>query len=84
MVSTGDVEVLVHEAVGVAYPVEALADLAEEGEPLLAVSIIQIDRLSPVAARGNVVQDLGNSTRKGRDVYCYYSGECCNAMQCKT
>ena len=35
MVYKGDVEMVVHEAVGVAYPVEAPADLAEEGEPLL-------------------------------------------------
>ena len=59
MVYAGDVEVVVLEAVGVAYPVEALADLAEEGQPLLAVSIIQIDGLSPVATRGNRVQSAG-------------------------
>ena len=38
-----DEEVVVHEAVGVAYPVEAPTDLAKEGEPVLAVSIVQID-----------------------------------------
>ncbi|MDO9400190.1 MAG: hypothetical protein Q7T46_01805 [Polaromonas sp.] len=65
MVYKGDVEVVVHEAVGVAYPIEALADLAEEGEPLLAVSIVQIDRLSPVATRGNVVQSAGEFNAQG-------------------
>lgn len=65
MVYKGDVEVVVHEAVGVAYPVKTLADLAEEGEPLLAVSIVQIDRLSPVATRGNVVQSAGEFNAQG-------------------
>ena len=54
-----DVEVVVHESVGVAYPVEAPADLAKEGEPALAVSIVQIDGPPPVATRGNVVQRAG-------------------------
>lgn len=65
MVYAGDVEVLVHEAAGVAYPVEALADLAEEGQPLLAVSIAQIDRLSPVATRGNGVQSAWEFNAQG-------------------
>ena len=65
MVYKGDVEVVVHEAVGVAYPVKALADLAEEGEPLLTVSIVHIDRLSPVATRGNVVQSAGELNAQG-------------------
>ena len=56
---------VVHEAVGVAYPVEAPADLAKENDPVLAVSIVQIDGLPPVASRGNVVQSAGefNSQR---------------------
>lgn len=56
MVYAGDVEVVVYGAVGVAYPVEALSDLAEEGTPLLAVGIVQIDGLSPVAMRGNAAK----------------------------
>lgn len=48
-----------------AYPVEVLADLADEGEPLLAVSIVQIDGLSPVATRGNVVQSAGEFNAQG-------------------
>ena len=60
-----DVEVVVHEAVGVAYPVEAPADLAKEGEPVLAVSIVQIDGLPPVASRGNVVQSAGEFNSQG-------------------
>ena len=34
-----------------AFEISVRPDLAEEGEPLLAVSTIQIDRHSPVAAR---------------------------------
>lgn len=40
-------------------------NLAEEGEPLLAVSIAQIDRLSPVATRGNGVQSAGEFNAQG-------------------
>ena len=39
--------------------------MAEEGEPLLAVSIIQIDGLSPVATRGDVVQSAGEFNAQG-------------------
>ena len=60
-----DVEVVVHEAVGVAYPVEAQADLAEEGQLGLAVSIVQIDGLPPVASLGSVVQSAGEFNLQG-------------------
>ncbi len=45
-----DVVVVVHQAVGVAGPVVALADLGKKIEPLLAVGIVQVNGLAPVAA----------------------------------
>lgn len=51
-----DVEVVVHQAVGVANPVVALADLPEQGQPGLAIRVVKKDRLAPVAPRGDVEQ----------------------------
>jgi len=48
--------VVVHQAVGVAHPVEAPTDITQQSEPLLAVCIVKLDGLAPVTARGNVEQ----------------------------
>jgi len=50
------VKVVVHQAVGVAHPVEAPTDITQQSEPLLAVCIVKLDGLAPVTARGNVEQ----------------------------
>lgn len=47
------------------HPVEMLADLIKEGEPLLAVRIVQVNGLAPVATRGDVVQAAGDFNARG-------------------
>ena len=51
-----DVEVVVHQAVGVAHPVVALADLPEQAEPPVTVLVREVDRLSPIPPCGDVEQ----------------------------
>jgi hypothetical protein len=48
-----------HLAVGMAAPVEPLTHVAEEVEPSSAVYIVTIDGLTPIAARGDVVEPAG-------------------------
>jgi hypothetical protein len=43
-----DVKVVIQEAVGVAHPVEVLADLPKEIEPLLPTRIVQANSLASV------------------------------------
>ena len=51
-----EVVVVAHLAPGVNPPVVAFAGFGKNGEPPKAVGIIAVDVLTPVAARGNVIQ----------------------------
>ncbi len=48
--------VVIHQAVGVTEPVKSLGDLGEGIEKQLAVRVVFKDRLSLVAAGGDVIQ----------------------------
>ena len=45
-----------HLAIGVAHPVEALADLGKRFEPGEAIVVGQKNVLAPIAARGDVIK----------------------------
>ena len=53
-----------------AYPVEPLADLAEEGQLVLAVSIVQIDGFPPVTTGHNFVQSANQFNLQGSGHQC--------------
>lgn len=48
-----------HQASGLAPAVETAAQLAEQSEPLGVVSIVEIDRLTPIAARDYAKEPTG-------------------------
>ena len=51
--------VIGHLTPGVADPVEALADLAEDFKPADSIGVGQIDTFAPIATRGDVVDTAG-------------------------
>jgi hypothetical protein len=63
-----DVEVVAHEAVGMATPIEAVTNLPQQRQPLPAISIFQVNDLPAITARGDMKQAPGNSMRKGRAI----------------
>ena len=48
-----------HLAPGMAHPVEALAELAEDFKPADSIGVGQIDTFAPIATRGDVVDTAG-------------------------
>ena len=48
--------VVVHQAVGVAEPVETTVDLPEDFKERAPVFVVYVDGLSGIAARGDVIQ----------------------------
>ena len=49
-----DMKVVVHQAVRVARPVVAGANLPQQSQPVLPISVIQKDGFAPVSARSDV------------------------------
>lgn len=60
-----DVVVVGHLTIGVADPVESIADLPEQVEPEFAVGVGEEDRAALVAAGGDVVKAAGKFYAKG-------------------
>ena len=48
--------VVAHQAVGVHRPIEAFADLRQHDQPSILVSIVVVNILAPVTARGGVIK----------------------------
>ena len=48
-----------HQTVGVAYPVESLANLTEYIQPRYAILIREIDVLAPITTGGDVIERAG-------------------------
>src|SRR5579859_1424106 len=51
--------VVVHQAPGIAQPVELPDHLAEDAQKALPVGVVLEDVLAPVAARGDVIERVG-------------------------
>ena len=54
-----------HEAIGRAAPMKAVGDLFEDVQEDLPITVIVVDRLLPVAARGDVVDGAGKFDSQG-------------------
>jgi hypothetical protein len=54
-----DVEVVAHEAIGVAAPVKAVTNLPQQGQLPPAISIFQVNVLPAITARGDMKQAPG-------------------------
>ena len=55
---SSDLVMVVHHAIGLHRPVEAFADLRQDIQPGLAISVIKVDVLAPVTAGGDVVEGM--------------------------
>jgi len=51
--------VIAHQTVGVAYPVESLANLTEYIQPRYAILIREIDVFAPITTGGDVIERAG-------------------------
>jgi hypothetical protein len=62
-----DMVVVIHQAPGVAHPVEAGTGIGEDVQPKQAVGIVVVDVFTAVATRGDVVESAGkfNAQRSG-------------------
>ena len=57
--------VIAHQAVGMARPLKALADLAQHLEKHRPIGIIEIDVLTPITSRRDVVKRASELNAKG-------------------
>ena len=73
--------VIAHLAPRMDQPVVALAGLRQCREPRFAVGVIVIDVLTPVTARGDVIETTGNFETKGTSHYSRIASE---MLYCKT
>ena len=49
---------VVHHAIGMHRPVEAFADLRQDSQPGLAISVIKVDVLAPITPGSDVVKGI--------------------------